>query len=247
MPRYKVSTKLDNLEICGLKVQTIKKDIKNMHLGVYPPQGRIRVAAPLKMTDDSIRLFIVSKIPWIKKQKANFENQQRQTQRDFVTGESHYYLGKRYLLNVKNVNDKPKVKLSNKNKIELYTKKGSSQKINEKIFDDWYRSELKKRLPKLIKKWESIIGVQVNKASIRKMKTKWGSCKDTDGTIILNLELAKKPINCLEYILVHEMVHLLEKTHSDKFNAYMDKLLPNWKSIKAELNEFPLSYNHWSY
>ncbi len=242
-----MSTNLGNMEICGLKVQTIKKDIKNMHLGVYPPQGRIRVAAPLKMTDESIRLFVVSKIPWIKKQKKNFENQQRLTQREFVTGESHYYFGKRYLLNVIYTTSKPEVKLSNKNMIELFTKKGSSQKTNEKIFDDWYRSVLKDKISKLVEKWEKIIGVKVRTMSIRKMKTKWGSCKDTSKTIILNLDLAKKPINSLEYIIVHEMVHLLEKTHSVKFNTYMDKFLPNWRSRKSELNEFPLSFNHWSY
>jgi len=238
---------IKKIKIGNMEITAIIKDIKNLHLGVYPPNGRVRIAAPLKTSDESIRLFAISKINWIKKQKAKFNDQERQAKREYVSGESHYFFGKRYLLNVIHINPSPRIEIKKKTHIDMYIKSNSAQKRKEKIINDWYRLELERQLPQLIKKWEKIIGVKVRDIFIRKMKTKWGSCKSKSKKIIINLELAKKPISCLEYILVHEMIHFLEKNHSDKFKAYMDSFMPKWKQFKTQLNKYPLSYSDWTY
>ena len=235
------------IKVGDYEITTIRKDIKNLHLGVYPPNGRVRIAAPLKSSDEAIRLFAVSKLGWIRKQKAKFINQERQTQREYVSGESHYFFGKRYLLNVVTIDPKPRIELKRKTHIDMYVKPETPNHRKEKILEDWYRAELKKELPAIIKKWTKIIGVKPKEVSVKKMKTKWGTCNHQSKRIWINLELAKKPYHCLEYIFVHEMVHLLEKKHSDKFKAYMDKFLPKWRQLKNELNKQPLSYSHWDY
>lgn len=240
-----MNTELNKMEICDMKVQTVKKDIKNMHLGVYPPQGRIRVAAPSKMDDESIRLFIVSKIPWIRKQKVKFERQLRQTRREFVSGESHYFFGNRYRLNVIFTNETPRIEIIRKSHINLYVSEDMSRDERNKMFDRFYREELRKRLSPIIDKWESETGLEINDLRIRKMKTKWGSCNPNKKRIWINLELAKKPLRCVEYVLVHEMIHFLERKHSDRFLYYLDRFVPNWKFLKEELNNFPLSYDKW--
>ena len=242
-----MNTNLDKMRICGLEVQTVKKNIKNMHLGVYPPQGRIRVAAPVKMDDEAIRLFIISKIPWIRKQKSKFEKQQRQTKREFVSGESHYFLGNRYRLNVITTNKKPKVEIRRKTHIDLYVKPDMSREQREKILEDFYRAELRKHIPLLLEKWKKIIRVNVNEVGIKKMKTKWGTCNPEAGRIWVNLELAKNPIRCLEYILVHEMTHFKEKTHSDKFFNLMDSFMPQWPQYRDELNNSVLGFFMWDH
>jgi len=241
-----MSTKT-KFEICNLMVETVRKDIKNIHLGVYPPNGRIRVAAPLKTSDESVRLLVISKIPWIKKQQSRFMAQERQTKREYISGESHYFLGKRYLLNVIDIEPIPRIEIKRKAHIHMYVKPNSTLKHREKLLEDWYRSEIKKQIALLLEKWSKIIGVRVNKVSVRKMKTKWGTCNTASKRILLNLELAKKPAHCLEYVFVHEMIHILEKKHSDKFMTKMDSFMPNWKQLKQELNKSPLSYSEWSY
>lgn len=235
------------MKICGLEVQAVKKNIKNMHLGVYPPQGRIRVAAPLKMNDESIRLFIISKVPWIKRQKSKFEKQQRQTKREYVSGESHYFMGNRYRLNVVHTKSSPKVEIKRKTHIDLHIKPDMSIEKREELLDDFYRAELRKHIPSLLQKWKKIIGVDVNEVGIKKMKTKWGTCNPRNGKILVNLELAKTPINCLEYILVHEMTHILEKTHNDKFFNLMNSFMPQWEKHRDELNNSVLGFFMWNY
>lgn len=235
------------IKIGDIEITTLKKEIKNMHLGVYPPNGRVRIAAPLKTSDGAIRLFAISKISWIKKHRKNFIEQERQTKRDYISGESHYFFGKRYLLNVVEIDPRPRIEIKKKKHIDMYVKPNTTHKRKNKIIDEWYRQELKKQLPLLVKKWEKVVGVKVKDLMIRKMKTKWGSCNQNEKRIIINLELAKKPINCLEYILVHEMVHFLEKNHTDRFKALMDKFMPRWRSHKKELNKYPLSFTHWDY
>ena len=236
----------NKIEICNLMVETIRKDIKNIHLAVYPPNGRVRIAAPLKTSDESIRLLVVSKIPWIKKQQSKFFNQERQTKREYISGESHYFLGKRYLLNVIDV-EPPRIEIKRKTHINMYIKPNSTLKHREKLLENWYRFEIKKQINPLLAKWSKIIGVRFNEVCIRKMRTKWGTCNSKFKRIWLNLELVKKPVQCLEYVLVHEMVHLLENKHSDNFKAKMDSFMPNWKQFKNELNRAPLSYSDWSY
>jgi hypothetical protein len=242
-----MNTKNYQIIISDYKIDVVRKNIKNLHLAVYPPNGRIRIATPIRLTDDAIRLFAVSKLPWIKKQIRKFDHQERQTEREFVSRESHYYQGTRYLLNVIESNSTPKVELRSKTFIDLFVRPNSSRAAKEKILNEWYRKQLKEDIPSLIEKWQKIIGVEVNDWGIKLMKTRWGSCNPRVKRIWINLECAKKPFHCLEYIIVHEIVHLLERKHNEKFINYMNKFLPQWRIYKEELNRFPLNHENWSY
>jgi predicted metal-dependent hydrolase len=240
-----MNTKKQRMQVCNLKVETIRKDIKNIHLGVYPPNGRVRVAAPLKTSDESIRLMVITKIPWIKKQKSKFSKQERQTKRDYVSGESHYFFGKRYLLNVQSTDSKPRVEIKRNKFIDLHINQDTALEKREKVLEEFYRSEIKKHIPALVDKWEKIIGVNVKEAKVKKMKTKWGTCNPKDKRIWLNLELAKKPLNCMEYVIVHEMIHFLEKSHNDKYRYLISSHLPQWEQYRNELNNSVLGYSSW--
>jgi len=230
------------IKISDIIIDVVRKDIKNIHLGVYPPTGRVRIAAPLRIDDETVRLFAISKLSWIKKQQRKFEAQERESERDYIARESHYFLGQRYLLNVIEHNAAPKVVLSNKSKIDLYIRPNTAPEKREVIMNEWYRAELKKLIPPIIKKYENQTGVKINDWGVRQMKTKWGSCNIEDKRIWINLELAKKPIICLEYIILHELIHLIERHHNHKFLAYMTKYMPQWKFHKEELNRLPLSH-----
>lgn len=238
---------MSQIIVSNIVIDVVRKDIKNIHLAVYPPDGRVRIAVPLKTNDEAIRLFAVSKISWIRKQQEKFNNQERQTEREFVSGESHFFMGNRYLLNVIYGNHAPKVNIRNKKYIDLYVKEGSSKEKREEILNEWYRNALKAEIPSLIEKWESIIGVKVNSWGVKNMKTKWGTCNTSANRIWLNLQLGKKPLHCLEYVVVHEMVHLLERHHNEKFMYYMDKFLPEWRSFKEELNNLVFDNSDWDY
>ena len=205
--------------------------IKNIHLGVYPPAGRVRIAAPLKMNKDAIRLFAISKLGWIKKHQRRFAEQERITPREYKQRESHFFQGKRYLLNIVEEEAPPKIVLRNKTHIDFYVRPGSSTRKRHEVMTEWYRIQLKNQIPAIIEKWEKILKIVVNDWRIRQMKTKWGSCNAEEKRLWLNLELAKKPEHCLEYIIVHEMVHLLERHHNNKFLIYMDSYLPNWRQM----------------
>jgi predicted metal-dependent hydrolase len=230
----------------GIDVETVKKDIKNIHVGVYPPNGRVRVAAPLKTTDETIKQIVLSKLYWIKKQQQKFNNQERQTKREYVSGESHYFMGNRYRLNVSHTDSRPRIEIKRKTRIDMYIKPQATRESKEKLIDDFYRQELKKQIPNLLNRWEKITGLKVKEVKIKKMKTKWGTYNSGRQRIWLNLELAKKPQRCLEYVLVHEMIHLIEKNHTEKFTAKLKEFLPNWMQTKVELNSAPLSYSKWS-
>jgi hypothetical protein len=238
---------MHQIVINDIIIDVVRKNIKNLHLAVYPPEGRIRIATPLQVTDEAVRLFAISKMTWIKKNQAKFKAQQRQPERRYITGESHYFRGQRYLMNVINHYGNPKVDIRTKKYIDLYVKEGYSQEQRENVMTNWYRKNLKDQIPALIDKWEKIIGVSVSQWEVKKMKTKWGTCNRDAKRIWLNLELAKKPEHCLEYIIVHEMVHFLERNHTEKFVAYMDKFMPQWREFKKELNQYPLTYTEWSY
>lgn len=235
---------VETIELGSITAEVIKKDIKNIHLSVYPPAGNVRIAAPLRMDLDTIRIFAISKLGWIKQQQAKLRNQKRETIREFVSRESHYFLGKRYLLKVVETTGKPTVAIKH-DKLVLQVKPDSTTEQKQIIMQEWYRDQLKLLIPKFISKWESIMGVQLNEYGIKKMKTKWGTCNIEAKRIWLNLELAKKPVEYLEYIIVHEMVHLLERHHNDRFVAYMNKFLPQWVHLKGELNRLPLGYVEW--
>ncbi len=242
-----MNDKMKNIiKLGNIRIEVEQKDIKNIHLSVYPPDGAVKISAPERMDLDTIRVFAISKLQWIKKQQKKFKEQQRETKREYLTKESHYFKGKRYLLKVIERNSKPEVILKH-SKIELYIRPNSTLEKKQEIINEWYRSELKKSAPELIEKWEKKIGVKSNEFKIRKMKTKWGSCNTQTKTIILNLELAKKPVECLEYIIVHELVHLLVRSHNEQFVKYMDKFMPKWKFYKDELNRLPFRFLNWKY
>ena len=238
---------MNSIVVNDIEIEVIKKNIKNVHLSVHPPAGRVRLAAPENMDADAIRLFVISKLSWIKKQRKEFDTQERQSVREFLSGESHYFMGTRYLLNVIESSEKQRVELRNKKYMDLYVRPGHTIEKREWIVSQWYREELKHLIPEYIKKWEDTIGVTVNEWGVKLMKTKWGTCNEQDNRIWINLELAKKNPRCLEYIIVHEMVHLLERHHNDRFKAYMDEFLPNWKSIRDELNEMIYESSQWTY
>jgi predicted metal-dependent hydrolase len=235
------------ITVSDITIDVVRKDIKNLHLAVYPPTGRVRIATPLSVDEEAVRLFAISKLGWIKRHCRSFANQRRETKREYISGESHYFEGYRYLLNVIYHNIAPKVEIRNKKYIDLYVRPNSTVEQRERVMTKWYRQRLKARIPALIEKWQTVIGVQVNEWEIKQMKTKWGTCRVEAKRIWLNLELAKKPAPCLEYIIVHELVHLLERHHTDRFIALMDKFMPQWHFQQKELNHQILSYNNWNY
>jgi predicted metal-dependent hydrolase len=228
-------------------VDVVRKKIKNLHLAVYPPNGRVRVAAPLHIDDEAVRLAVISRLAWIKRQQAKFAGQERQSAREYVSGESHYFQGNRYLLDVIYQDAPPKVILHSNTRLELYVRPGSDTLLRERILLKWYRQRLKEQIPVLISRWEGIIGVEIAEWRIKQMKTKWGACNIEQRRVWLNLELAKKSPRCLEYIIVHELVHLLERHHNDNFVVLMDQFMPHWRLLRDELNRAPLAHVEWEY
>jgi len=237
---------MQQIRLGDIDIDVVYKDIKNVHLSVYPPAGKVRISAPLRMDLDTVRVFAISKLGWIKKQQTKLREQQREAPRDFLNRESHYYLGKRYLLKIIEHNASPDVALKH-DRIELFVRPNSSPEKMKIVLEQWYRQRLKEIIPGYIETYEQKMNVEVNEFGIKKMKTKWGTCNREARRIWLNLELAKKPLHCLEYIIVHEMVHLLERKHNEIFVAYMNKFLPKWRSYKEELNQHPLKHEHWTY
>ena len=239
-----MSTRQHYIEVRGLSIEIVRKDIKNLHVGVYPPQGRVRVAVPLRIKDDVVRLAVISRLGWIRRQQASFTQQERQSERDFTTGESHFFQGRRYRLNVGEHDGPSFVHLSSSRTMQLFVRPGDNR---EAVVQKWYRQQLRQQIPSLLAKWQLKIGVTVSEVRIRKMKTRWGSCNEAAGRIWLNVELAKKSTACLEYILVHELVHLLERRHNERFKSVMDKLIPSWQLLRDELNRAPLAHEKWKY
>jgi len=230
-----------------LPVLVVRKGIKNLHLGVYPPHGRVRIAAPLAVSDQAVRLAVIGKLGWIKRQQARFEAQPRQSRREMVSGESHYFLGRRYRLNVLEDAGLAGVAIRRKTFLDLRVRPGTGSAERELLLREWYRRQLKDIVPPLLEKWQCALGLKAGDWRVRKMKTRWGSCNAAARRVWLNLELAKKPVQCIEYILVHELVHLVERHHSDKFTALMDDHLPKWRSCRKELNSAPLCHETWRY
>jgi predicted metal-dependent hydrolase len=235
-----------HLELGDVTVDVFQKDIKNIHLSVHPPTGRIRIAAPSRLSLDAIRVFAISKLKWIKQQQVKLQKQERETPREYIERESHYLWGKRYLLKIIERSQPPSIELEH-NRIVLNVRPHTNAEARCNIFEEWYREQIKREIPHLLAKWEPILGVKSAKCFIRRMKTKWGSCNITSRNILLNTDLAKKPPQCLEYILVHEMVHLLEPTHNPRFVAFMDSFIPKWRSCRQLLNQLPVRHEHWEY
>lgn len=242
-----MTTEVHNLTVSGVRVAVVRKAIKNLHLGVYPPDGRVRVAVPLAVSNAAVRVAVIGKLRWIRRQQAGFAHQARESQREMVSGESHYSLGRRYRLEVVETRDKGTVVLRNRSIMELHVRPGSDAEQRERVLQRWYRERLLEIVPPLLAKWQAELGVKVAQWGIKRMKTKWGSCNAKAGRIWLNLELAKKPPECLEYLVVHELVHFLVRHHDDRFHALMDRHLPRWKAIRRMLNTSPLANESWEY
>ncbi|MXW50238.1 MAG: M48 family metallopeptidase [Gammaproteobacteria bacterium] len=235
------------LHISEVAVEVVRKDIKNLHIGVYPPEGRVRVAAPIRLGDDEVRLAVVSRLAWIRERQARFASQNRQSEREFVTGETHYFEGERYRLDVLEGTGRSGVRLRNRRIMELRVPTGADRKSREAVLHRWYRRKLQARIPALREEWESKIGVSARELRIKRMKTLWGSCNTKASRIWLNLELAKKPPSCLAFVLAHEMVHLLERHHNERFIELMDAAMPQWRLHRDELNRAPLAHEDWGY
>ena len=242
-----MATETCQIIINGLPVQIDRKAIKNLHLGVYPPEGRVRVAAPLAVSNHAVRLAVIGKLPWIRRQMAKFEAQSRQSEREMVRGESHYFMGRRYRLRIILGIRSSSVVVLNSSAIELHVRDGADANERERILQKWYRVRLKDLATPLLNKWQSRLGVQASAWGIKKMKTKWGSCNVGTRRVWLNLELIKKPVKCLEYLVVHELAHLLEPQHNDRFITILDEHLPSWRTHRKTLNSAPLSNERWSY
>ena len=235
------------IEVNGIPVEVVRKPIKNMHLGVYPPEGRVRVAVPLSIDDEAVRLAVISKLGWIRRHQKTFADQPRQSQREMISGESHYFRGRRYRLRLLEHEGPARVTRTGNRTLTMHVRPGTPREKREQVLNDWYRHHLKALLPDLIARWEPVVGVQVADWGVKKMKTRWGSCNTQECRVWLNLELAKKPPHCLEYVLVHEMVHLLERHHNDRFTALMDQSMPQWRLYRDELNQAPLGHEEWAY
>ena len=238
---------MPEMQIGHLTFQLNRKAIKNLHISVLPPDGLVRISAPEKMTETAIRMAVISRIPWIKKQQESFQNQPRQSDREMVTGECHYLWGRRCRLVFNEYQGKQSVKKQGRSKLVLTVKPDTSVEKKAELLSRFYRTELQLNVEKLFSKWTPILGVEPSHWQIRKMKTKWGSCNTTTHSINLNLELAKKPPECLEYILVHELIHLLERHHNERFKSLMDQYLPDWRERRNLLNSLPLAYDRWGY
>lgn len=227
------------LFIGDLSVDVVRKDIKNLHLSVHPPTGRIRIAAPHSLGTEAIRAYAISRIAWIRRNQKRLLLQPREPVRDYVDRESHYVWGERVLMKIDKANSSPRVRLQHKTLV-LNIGEDSSRDERHKIVETWYRTALKREAEALAMKWEAQLGVRINRLLIQRMRTKWGSCNPVSRNIRLNTELAKKPRECLGYVVLHELAHLIEPKHSDRFYAILDAKLPQWRDIRNLLNSLPL-------
>lgn len=234
------------LKLGDMVVDVVLKDIKNVHLSVYPPTGSVRISAPERMNIDTIRVFAISKLDWIKQQQAKLRQQERETPREYVDRESHYVWGKRYLLTIRESDEPPSLELKH-NRMVLRVRPGTGERKREALVEEWYREQLKKSVPPLLARWQPLMSVTADRFFVQRMKTKWGSCNHQARTIRLNTELAKKPAECLEYLVVHELVHLLEPTHNARFVSLMDRFMPKWQFYREVLNRLPVRRETWNY
>lgn len=235
------------IELGGVSVDVLQKDIKNVHLSVHPPTGRVRISAPSRMSLDTIRVFAVAKLDWIRRHQRKLRDQERESPREFLDRESHFVWGRRYLLSVLDGDCPSSVELSHSRLILRIRLGADNHHRRHDVLENWYRTQVREATPPLIAKWERLMGVKVERFFVQRMKTKWGSCNSRARTIRLNTDLAKKPRECLEYLIVHEMVHLLEPTHNARFLALMERFMPRWLSRRELLNSYPVRHEDWRY
>lgn len=239
-----MTTDTRTLTVAGLRVEVVRKAIKNLHLGVYPPDGRVRVAAPLALSAAAIRVAVISRLPWIRRHQAGFHQQPRESPRELVSGESHHYRGRRYRLEVIAGSGRPRVEV-HRRRLRLFVREGASVADREALLERWYRARLRELLAPLVAQWQTDLGVDVRQWGVKRMKTKWGSCNPRSRRVWFNLELAKKSPEALEYVVVHELLHLRVPTHDDRFVALMHRHLPPWPRRRAELNATALAAQDW--
>jgi predicted metal-dependent hydrolase len=241
-----MNTKRPHLTIGGIDVEVVRKRIKNLHLGVYPPNGRVRVAAPLTVSEDAVRVAVITRLSWIKRQQANFAAQPRQSARSYVSGETHFHLGAAYRLRVLRREGASKVRIAG-DRLELTVPPGSDRNYRERVIQRWQRCELREGAQPLVSSWSATMAVSTPAFGIKRMRTKWGSCNAKANRIWLNLELVKKPSACIDYLVCHEVAHLIEPSHGERFIALMDRHMPRWRVIRAELNQEPLGHEEWDH
>ena len=232
------------VKLGDIAVGVVLKNIKHVHLSVHPPTGRVTVSAPTRMSLDTIRVFAISKLGWIKQQQQKLQDQERETPREYLDRESHYVWGRRYLLRIMEAEQPPSVEISH-SRLFLRIRPGTNLDKRKEILEEWYRTQVRSAAPGIFGKWVPLLGVKVERLFVQRMKTKWGSCSRTSPSIRLNTDLAKKPAECLEYVIVHEMAHLLEATHNKAFVALMDHFMPQWRHRQEQLNQLPLRYEVW--
>jgi predicted metal-dependent hydrolase len=234
------------LHLGDLSVDLVFKNIKNIHLSVYPPTGRVRIAAPTRASIDTIRAFAISKLGWIRRHQTKFAKQERQPPREFLDRESHYLWGRRMLLHIVEGQGRPSIEIAHK-KIALRVPEAVTFEAKEKLLDELYRREARRALQPLAAKWEKILDIKINHIYLQRMKTRWGSCNPQKANIRLNLELAKKPLECLEYIFLHEALHFFVPDHGERFVALLDQHMSNWRMTRQILNDEPLAHSDWKY
>lgn len=237
---------VSELHLGDLSVDLVFKDIKNIHLSVYPPTGRVRIAAPNRASIDTIRAFAISKLGWIRRHQTKFAQQERQPPREYLDRESHYLWGRRMLLHIVEGQGRPSIEIEHK-KIALRVPEAVTFEAKEQLLDELYRREARLALQPLAAKWEKNLGIEINHIYLQRMKTRWGSCNPQKGNIRLNLELAKKPLECLEYIFLHEALHFFVPNHGERFVALLDQHMSNWRTIRQVLNDEPLAHSDWKY
>jgi predicted metal-dependent hydrolase len=236
----------DGLDLGELHAEVVRKSIKHVHLSVHPPDGRVRIAAPQGMALDTIRLYAITRLGWINSQRRKVQSQEREAPREYLDRESHYVWGQRYLLKVMPTDAVPAVELKHST-LELHVRHLSDSARHAELLESWYRQQIKAAVAPLLAEWQARMGVQAQRVVVQRMKTQWGSCNPATGLIRLNTDLARKPRGCLEYILVHELAHLIEPTHNTVFQATMDRFMPGWRQIRNELNQLPLRHEDWAY
>jgi predicted metal-dependent hydrolase len=235
----------NTMTVGGLRVLIVRKDIRNLHLGVYPPDGWVRVATPIALPDTAVRAAVASRLAWIRRQQITFRGQAREAARQMVSGETHWFEGRRYQLRVVEAPGRSKVILRGGSKLELRCPPGSTVQQRVAILDQWYRARLSEVVPGLLETWSGRIGVEAPPWRAKRMRTKWGSWNAASGIVWLNLELAKKPRRALEYVVVHELLHPIERRHDGNFRALLDHFLPHWRLVRAELADLPLAHYPW--
>jgi predicted metal-dependent hydrolase len=239
-----MSTASSYLTVAGINVDVVHKDIKNLHIGVYPPLGRVRVAAPAQLDDEQIRLAVVQRLSWINRKRKQLRDAERQSEREMISGETHHVWGVRHRLTVVERPGKREVAVRG-SRLVLSVPAGTGAALRRRVVEDWHREQLRARIPELIARWEPKVGKTVSHWQIKRMKTKWGSCNPEAARLWFNVELGKKHPLCLEYVVVHEMAHLLERNHGERFTNLMTLLLPDWRSRRDQLNGAPLSHEEW--